>query len=371
MISVNKKLGRAIVRFDPSFFKKAYKSYQAGNPRELIALMKEASVDSHVTGCLLGRRAGFQKDWSIRPYEDSNSDQQRAEALTQMFSALNTRLLFKKLHEAILYMYSVVDFEWEVVNNLQVITSFKHFAQHYFKYDEDGILKVDFGKTAEEIPPETLVCESTETPAMLPVLRDYILKNFGLEAWASFIETFGEGLLIGKYPSGSGPEMRAELQEALDNIARSSRGTMPKETEIEVVETKRTTGDHSRFEERSNIGISIALLGHANAVQDSAGMHIGENLAPFKVAKNIALDDIQYIEPCMNKLIRIVYSRNWNDNRFPLFVMDKSDPVVVKDRLDTLQTYYDMGGEVDPDDFAKLGITIAGDQKPLVRTDPF
>lgn len=371
MIRINKKLGSPSVRFTPEFYRRAYKNFKDGNLRDLIALMKEAAVDSHVTGCLLGRRAGFQKEWVIRPYEDTSADVERAEFIQRMLEKVNTRLLFKKIHEAVLYKYSVIDFQWEVTDGKQVVVGFKHFDQKYFAYDDDEVLKIDFGKSLADIPEEALVCETSETPAMLPILRDYILKNFGLESWAAFMETFGEGLIIGKYPPGADGKTIEALDAALDAIARSSRGSMPDTTNIEIIESKSGTGDHDKFEERCNAAISIALLGHANAVQDSNGMHIGENLAPFKVRGEIAQDDMHYIQPCMNSVIRTVYTRNFADDRIPSFMIDMSDPVNVGERIEVIDSAYNNGLTIDPNEYRKLGLTIADDQEPLVKTDPF
>jgi phage gp29-like protein len=368
MLTVNKKISQARVQFNPDFYKRAYQQYKDGVFTDLIALMKESAIDSYVAGCLASRRSGFQRDWTIKPFDPDNAaDQERALFIQNMFENINSRLFFKKIHEATTYIYSVIDFEWEVINGLQVITGFKWYDQKYFKYDQDGILKVDWGKSLRPIPETTLVCESKETPIMLPVLRDFILKNFGLESWASFIEAFGEGILIGKYPPGATADFKQELEDGLDAIARSSRGTMPQGTEIDIVETNRTTGDHKDFTQVCNEGIAISLLGHANAVQDSSGMRIGENLAPFKVRRDLALDDMYFIEPCINKAIHIIYDQNYADARYPLFRMDKSEPINITERLDVLDTAFNQGLIIDPDEYRKLGLKVQDDQEPLQK----
>lgn len=48
MIQVNKKIGIQNVEFTPSFYKNAYRQYQQGVYRDLIAMMNRAETDSHV-----------------------------------------------------------------------------------------------------------------------------------------------------------------------------------------------------------------------------------------------------------------------------------------------------------------------------------
>ena len=373
MISVDKKLGRSKPSFTPTYYKKAYEQYKSGVVRHLIALMKEAEVDSHVQGCLIGRRAGFQRDWSISPYDSDNStDQERAEIISDMFSEMDVRTLFKKIHEGVSFIYSVIDFEWEVVNNLLWITDFKFYEQHYFKLIDDEV-RIDNGsKTGLEIPQSVMVARSRDLPIMLSVLREFILKNFGLESWASFLETFGEAIIIGKYPAGAGEEMIAAVDAAVNAIASSSRGSMPNDGSIEIVETNRTGGDHKTFKEAMDKGISISLLGHANAVEDSSGMRIGENLAPFKVRREIALDDIAFIESKMNWLVRLYYEQNYSDGRYPKFVIDKSEPIVVTERIQVIDCAYDKGFIIHPDEFRKLGLKVDPNQQTMQRgPNPF
>lgn len=373
MLTVNKKIGSAKVQFNPAFYQKAYKSYLNGEYKDIIALMKSAADDSHCAGCLIGRQAGFQREWQIKPFDPDNAeDQQRSLWIESMLNRINTRSLFKKIHESTLYIYRVIDFEWEVIDNRQEITTFEAFDQRYFRYDKDtGVLKIDHGNRLEEIPDTALICETDEKPVMLPVIRDFILKNFGLEAWASFIETFGEPFMMGFYPPGSDTTVVTALQEALDAMAMSSRGTAPKGTEVEIKEVSRTTGDHMKFTHAADTGMSIAILGHANAVNDTGGLKLGENLAPYKVKQNIAIDDMFFIQSCMNKLIEMIYRRNYADNRIPRMEIDKSEPINVSERLDVIDAFYRMGGEVDPVDFMKLGIRVSPDQEPLKKQGLF
>lgn len=373
-IRVDKRLGTTAVRFAPDFYKRAYNQYRDGVFADIIEMMNRAEVDSHVSGCLIGRKAGFQQDFSLTSFDDNDEDQERALIVQNMLKNLDHRLLFKDVHEARLKKFSVVDFEWEIVDGRQVPVSHEKMDHKYFKYDrKTGELMINFGRDLREIPrDEALVCETKETPVLLPVLRDYILKEFGLESWAAFIETFGEPLVIGKYPAGADGPFKDELEAAVKKIARSSRGTMPEGSDIDIKEISRTTGDHERFVDISNQGISITILGHRNAVEQSRGLQVGENLTQYKVKREVAVDDMFFIDACVQKLIRIIVDRNWGDGRYPVFEFDKTEPPPLRDMIDLIDLFWNMGLEIHPDEARKLGLIVSPEQEPMRKQqDPF
>lgn len=372
MLKIYNKMGRSSVNFTPAYFKRVYKQYKDNSPKALISLMQETLTDSHVNGCVSGRQAGFMSDWSIKPFggdDATQEDLKRAAIIDTAFKTIDIRLLFKKIHQYRLYSYSVIDFDWDIVDGIQAITGFKHFDQHYFRYDKNGVLKVDFGNRLEEIPETTLVCQSNEMPIMLPVCRDFILKNFGLEIWSAFLEVFGEPFILAKYQRGAlNDTEKTELDAEIAKIGRSTRGKLPDDVEIEIMEVKRGTSTHEKYAEYADRGISISILGHANAVNESSGMKIGENLAPYKSKRGTQLDDFYAIEPCMQQVVNIFYRQNWQDGRFPIFLIDKSEPIDSNFLLDALDQYYRQGGRINPDDYRKLGVSVYPDQEPLEKT---
>lgn len=370
-MKINLKIGTPHVTFNPASYKRAYKNYREGRYRDLIEMMRRTEIDSYVSGCMLGRRSGIMRDWSIIPYDDSDAAQQRANFTEQTIKNIGDRKLLKALQNAVLYGFQVLDFDWEIIDGKMSPITLNTYKPQFFRYDieNDGALKIDFGTSLKPIPADAIVAEAPGTPTLLPVLRDFILKEFGAESWASFIETFGEGLIIGKYPAGASDDDIAALKTAVENLARSSRGIMPDGVEIEFKETNRTTGDHQKFVDMANHGIAIATLGHANAVQDTGGAQIGENITGFKCKREVAVDDLYFIDEKMNEIVKLIESKNFADAKFSRFESDKSEPIDTTERLHTLRQFYDQGGIVDPNDYRKLGIIIQDEQEMLQKSD--
>ena len=368
MISVSKRAHRPRVRFDPAGFKRARRQHQNGDSKELIEMMKEAAIDSHVSGCLMGRRSGFKKSYALTPYDDTEPSKERLEFFRGVLQRLRLRDLLEDIHDGRLYLYHVIDFEWELKDGRQVPTGFKSFEQHHFRRNDDGELGIDRGNRVEEIPETALVVESRKRPIMLPVLRDYILKEFGLESWASFLETFGEPFILAKYPPGADDKFKEQVDRGLEAMASSSRGRVPKGTDWEVKETGRSTGDHSDFTDRADTGISVTLLGHANAVEDSGGVNVGGRQQSFEVRHSVAVDDMHFIEPHVNRLIRIIGQQNFGDGRYPRFELKKAKPVNAKEHAEIVDVAWRHGARIHRSEYEKLGLKIDPEQEWLQKS---
>ncbi len=367
--AVSRQTGRPTVAFTPQFFKTVYKYFRDGNYTYLLEMMRQSEIDSYVSGCLKGRRAGFKRDWMVRPMSDESIDTDRAEWIRGIFKNLRMRDLMEDIQEPILMIYKVIDFEWDVRDSRQVILDHVAIDQSHFKVDpKDGILKIDWAGKYEDIPDTALVCRYLKKPDMLPVTRDFILKNFGVEAWAAFLETFGEPFILGKYPPGTEKTVIEELQAALDAIARSSRGVLPDTTQIEIKEAGKTAIDHSLFTDACNKGIAISLLGHANAVEQSSGtQQIGENLTAWRAARNVSEDDMYWIEQYQNKIIKMLVDRNFGDGRYPTFEISKKDQPSNQELINAIDLAYRNGAELKPENYTRLGVELTDNHGPVKR----
>jgi phage gp29-like protein len=366
MIAVNKAISSPQVSFNPAFYRQTVALYKKGDLKRLVAMFETAELDSQVSGCMIGRYAGFSRDWRLTEASNSKEDLMVKDFAQGVLMDLNMKDLFEDIFDAKKNKYSVIALDWEVKNQKQIITKAKKLHQRYFRYKDD-VLCLDFGKDLKEIPQDSaLVCEYRRNPILLPVLRDYILKEFGLESWASFIEVFGEAFVIGTYPPGADDNFRKELEDAVNKVASSTRGVKPEGSSLDIIESHRTTGDHEKFVDRADKAISISILGHANAVNgNKGGLQVGDDQSSYRVRREIAVDDITFIEQYCYQLVKKLVDRNFTVGKYPLFTIDKSEPINIKDRLAVLDSAYEKGFKIHPDEYGKLGLYVYEDQEPL------
>ncbi len=369
MLQIQKTDGRVPVSFTTDYYKRAVKQYYNGYTAELIALMEQAEIDSHTAGCLMGRFAGFGGNWKLTEFSDNSKDKEIRDFINSVFANLNLRELFEDIFDAKLKKFSVIELFWEVANGYQVIKSTRKHNQRYFHFEHtNSRVKINTGTNTQEIPEySAIVPIYTRNPILLSVLRDYILKEYGLKNWLSFIETFGEAFIIGKYPPGADYKFKINMQEGINALGASSRGIFPQGSDIEIMESKRTTGDHDKFITNCDKGISITLLGHANAVENSKGMQLGNNLSAYQVKREIAISDILFIEEYINKIVRMLTERNFNTGNAPIFSIDKSRPINIQEKLNIISQAYEQGYTIHPDEYAKLGLYKYENQKPLSK----
>jgi len=367
MLSVPDRTRRPHVQFNPAGFKRAKKSYEEGSPGELIRMMKEATIDSYIDGCLIGRKAGYKKNYTLKPYDDTDTSQERIDFFRGVLRRLKIHELTEAIHEGRLHLYNVIDFKWETVDGYQVPVAFDDFDQQHFAYTDDGDLAVDRGDRKEPLPDNVLIPEARKKPVMLPVLRDFILKEFGLESWASFLENFGEPFIMAKYPPGADEGFKQEVDEGLDRIAASSRGRAPKGTDMKVHEASGDTGDHVDFEARANRAFAISLLGHENAASDEGGVNVGGQDGSFEVRHAVARDDILFIEPYINELIRIVGDQNFGDGAYPELEFNKNKPVNAKEHASILDTAFRHGARIHISEYEKLGIRVDTENQEWIQ----
>jgi len=368
MLKINRDIGKVPVSFTTAFYKRAVRQFNEGYFGEIIALMEQAEIDSHTAGCLMGRTAGFKSGWKLTEAGDSSAEKEIHTFVHNVLSGLNMRELFEDIFDAKLKKFSVLELNWEIVDRKHVVTSGRKINQRYFKLDNDKDEVCIYDGDKERVIPQfsALTVVYGRTPILLSVLRDYILKEYGLQNWLSFIETFGEAFIIGKYPPGVDNSFKEEMENGINALAASARGIFPQGSDIEIIESKRSTSDHEKFIKNCDRGISISLLGHANAVENSNGMQVGQNLSAYQVKREIAIGDIYFIEENINKLVRMLVDRNFTVNQYPVFSIDKSKPIDSTEHLAILKQAYEQGYKIHPDEYAKLGLYKYPDQQPLI-----
>ncbi len=375
MIQTNNRIGNILVDYTPDFYRRALRNYRNGDYKDLIALFEQTELDSHVMGCIEGREDGYKRDWRLTEASSAPRDIGIKDFVESVFMSINMRDLEDNIFDARKKKYVVIDLNWDIIQwngeSKQSIKPLK-INQKYFRYDlKDNKLKLDFGFQLKEIPEDAaLIVESIKAPILIPVARDFILKEFGLESFASFLETFGEPFIIGFYPPGSDPAFKNAVDEAVKNMAASSRGTAPDGTRFDIKDTQRGSADHDKFIEIAKKGISVSVLGHENAVSNQPGLQVGENQAPYKASRAKTIADIFFIEEAIYRLVKMLVDRNFDSvQKYPVFSIDKSEPINMDARLKIIDSAYAKGYEVLADEFALLGLKKSDTQAPILKRD--
>lgn len=373
LILVDTKAARPRVRFNPAFFRKAMAAHKRGDTRYVVELMREATIDPVVGACLIGRHGGVMQPLVVTAFDDSPTSAERRDELAGVLNRMKPRRVHRRALEARLLGYAVGDPDWVVQGGRQVPTGVTWYDQHYFRYEGDGPdreLRVDHGGRTEEIPGDALVLEAEGQPIMIRVLAAYIRKEFGWEVWSSFQETFGEGFILGKHPKGWTDDQVQALKEGIEELGASGRGVAEEGASLETFFGQAGAGSHRDYKDDNNEEISLALLGHGEAVTRSRGStQIGDNTTSFKVREEVADDDLYWLDDVWQEIADRYGARNWGDGAYPQVTTRKPHRVNVKEHRENIRLAWDMGFGVHPDDVRRLDVRIADDED-VRRRDP-
>ncbi len=372
-VQVNLKLGKPSVRFNPAFYRSARASYDQGDLAPLIGMELRAAEAGFVAGCLTGRNAGLRRAWSLASPEGAEVPDDQLAWHRRALVAVGVHNLTRSVLRGKLYRYQVMDFTYEVRAGRVEPTRLNRYGHHFFAYDLKGdrTLKLKGeGKQLLDLPPEAIVAEYDEDHLMLSVLPEYILMDFGKEAWASFLEDFGKGIIVGKYPDNATDEYKKEVDEAVEAVGESARGSAPESSSWEIHEAQRTTGDHEAFVTDAKRDISIALLGHANAVQQASGTQIGDNTSALETRRELSDEDCEYVEPYVNRAVAQWHRMNFGDGPPPVFELEKRKPRTVRETADAIDLAYRHGCRIHVSNYSGLGVRVDETTEYVQRPDP-
>jgi len=280
------------------------------NPDDLvqkkgIKIYRKMYKDDQVKACMAIKRiAIYSKGWRIEPASDKPKDKQIAAfieyALTDALIG-SFRTVLKRMFTAFGYGFSVSEKIPYVIKNGEfagkiAFKKIKTRPPDGFEFKTD-----DFGDVSQVIQEATgrITIEGQDLKRLVIYSYD---SEFGdvwgnsdlraaYRAWWSkdiiirylniFIERFGMGILIGKYPRGMGKEARDLLQKVLKNISAKTAVDIPSDVEIENLESQsRTQPIHIVVIEHYNKSIARAiLLPDKLGFTDSPGgsYNLGEN----------------------------------------------------------------------------------------------
>lgn len=110
---------------------------------------------------------------------------------------------------------------------------------------------------------------------VIPVAWRFLFSTLSDQAWALFLETFGQPMRLGKYPAGSSSEDRDALFNAVQAIGSDWAGIVPSDMQIEFVQAA-SMGAADSFEKRQEWierSVSKLVLGQTATTDAIAGGH--------------------------------------------------------------------------------------------------
>lgn len=356
---------------------RGYAEYLPGramSPGRLSAILRDAAAgdlsgqallfedmeekDAHIFAEISKRkRAVSGRSWAVLPGDDAPRSLEAADFCQRVLDDLGVEDLLLDLGDAIGKGFSCLELIWDFSSGQGRVVRAEQRPQGWFTYlpQRPGELRLIDG-TAEGVglPPLKWIIHrhrarsgSPYRAALYRVLAWlYLFRNYGLKAWAQFVEGFGIPLRVGKYPPGTPEEEQARLLEAVSSIASEAAVVIPEGMAIDIVEAAGSRGNpHRDFLEWSEREISKAILGATltSSAQGSGSYALGQ--VHEEVRRDILASDARQMQGALGRgLLRPMTELNFGpETSAPYLRIDLPESENLSTLADVLKTLSEAG----------------------------
>lgn len=278
-----------------------------GDAHDYLTLAEEMEERDWHYACELGKRklAVLGLDRLVKPASDDPKDVEVAEAIRaeivedEAFEDLCAGSL-----DALGKGYAVVEIGW-TVGRRWVPNAYAWRDPRWFQWDRETghqlrMLDAEDMANGVELAPAKFAIHRPNLKMGLPVRGGlarlaawaFLFKFYGVKDWATFAESYGQPLRLGKYDASATPKDIDVLFNAVAMIGTDCAAVVPKSMEIEFVKADGGSGSgadlYQRFAEFLDKQVSKAVLGQAG----TADMQSGGGYAQAKVLDGVR-DDLR------------------------------------------------------------------------------
>lgn len=334
-----------------------------------LKIYDELERDPHAYAVLQKRKlAVVGREWALEPASSALRDKKAAALVEAQLKRLPFDKICMDLLDATLKGYAVAEPIWEISAGEVRPGRILARQQRRFVFDADArlrLLTLTEQVHGEPVPERKFIVHrfgdkdgnpyglGLGTRLFWPVF----FKRQGIQFWLTFIDKFASPTAIGKYPAGSGPEVRNKLLGALQAIAREACVTVPIGMEVSLLEAQRSgaTQTYEGLCRYMDEEISKAVLGEIHTTGGGAsGLGSGRDETANSVRLELTKADADLLAGTLNEtLIRWICAFNCPGANPPRLWWDVSEPEDLKARAERDKTLTDMGLEPDDDYIAE------------------
>lgn len=277
--------------------------------------------------------------------------------------------------------YSVIEIVWQVEAGQWVPERFEWHDPRLFQFDRES--RKDLRKrvladfNGAPLEPFKFIRHVPRLKSGIPArnglarlaLWSFLLKSYSLKDWAAFLEVHGMPLRLGKYGPGASTDDKRVLLRAVRDLGADAAAIIPKDMEIEFVETKGfSEKPFEGFALYLDKALSKAIIGQTmTADAGSSG-----SLAQAKVHENVRTDikkaDARQLAGTLQRdIVRPFVDINFGSRAaYPMLSFPVSEPEDIKTISEALKNLVPLGlkvqmsevrdrlGFADPDEGAEL-----------------
>jgi len=184
----------------------------------------------------------------------------------------------------------------------------------------------------------------------------YAFSSFALNNWASFTETFGKPLRLGKYEAGASANDVSLLKEAVESLGDDQAAVIPKTVAIEFIDHAQKTASKDLYESLASFArnaVTKRILGQILTTEAVSTGSYAQSKTHDRVRHDILRADLRDCENLISHFLTVANNLNFPDQKIEIDI-DDSQPVELSERIAIdRDLVLSIGLEIDEDYFYK------------------
>jgi phage gp29-like protein len=356
-------LGGVSRGLEPAGLAAILRQAEQGDLSKQMELFEEIEEKDAFLASLLQTRkqAVLALDYEVLPADDSAEAQRIADQVADLLRNIDLETLLLDLLDATAKGVSVVAMRWEYhrLSRMQLPTEFTWIHPRNLSYDPDsGALRLRTEEDLEDIPYGAALVHQYRAKSGAPTRAGlmrvlswlYLFKNYAIKDWVTFLEMYGQPLVLGKYdPTASKDELNA-LKEAVAALGPEGRGVISKATEIEFKEAQRfgSADAYSRFVELIEREMAVAVTGSPLSSFDGAGGSNAMALTLDKISQRLTRSDAKAVYATLRRDLLVPFC-HYNFDRADLTPVVEPiirEPEDLRTAAETVKTLVEAGAPI-------------------------
>lgn len=349
----------------PRRLARIFKAADEGDVYEQMELFEEMEEkDTHLFSQLQTRKLAVTGlDWEIQSFSDDEIDKQIADFVDEQLKGIeNLDEIFIDILDAIGKGISVMEIEWGVdTDGSNIIEDISYVHPKKLLWDSQTDEMMIYTKefpAGIHLPENKFVVHKYKAKSghasrggiLRVVAWMYLFKNYDVKDWVAFCEVFGMPLRLGKYSAASSDDDKQALMNALFSLGTDAAGIVPDGTEIEFIESNKTSSVeiYELLARYCDEQISKAILGQTLS-SDSGGGSYAQGKVHNEVRHDLTQADAKALAVTVRRdIIRPLVEYNFGcDVNVPFFRFDCEEAEDLKEKVDILKILVcDMGLKV-------------------------
>lgn len=290
----------------PQWVTGAIRRMERGDVSQFVLLAQRMEERfSAYSGALQELKDGMGSDYRVTAASPDPIDQDIAESIERIVEGDAFLRSLVNLRDALGIGYAVLEVRWQMVGDELVPVQFVRVPPDSVRYANDGCTPFLFdieGRSADaaahglggEFTPLSrgrFISHVSRVRSGLPVNVGmaksvaylYLYATMAWQSWGSYLERYGNPMLVGRYPGGVHDDHAQELEDVLERLANDASAVFDNRLDVSVLEHTAAAGNANGVAFRDIIKeldgqAKIAVVGSDMTSTGSGSRALGEVL---------------------------------------------------------------------------------------------